>query len=284
MAKSLCEHSFSIENEDGDRIDGDVRFLDTGALQPVVVFVHGFKGFKDWGPFSDWGRALAHAGFVSVHLNVSHNGVSAEAPTAFTELDRFARNTYTRELDDVAAVIDAVASHALPAAPIDDSRIGLMGHSRGGGTAILQAARDDRVKALTTWAAVSTFIGRFTEAQIRDWQTQGHTEIVNSRTGQRMRMDRVVYDDAMAHADALDIEAAAQRLDIPWLIVHARDDDAVDASEAETLAGANDRAQVLWAEGGHTFGGSHPHTGAIPDSLQHVWDATIAFFSEHLGD
>jgi acetyl esterase/lipase len=206
----------------------------------------------------------------------------SDAPTTFTELDRFAQNTYTRELDDVGAVVDAVAAHTLPVAPIDDTRIGLLGHSRGGGTSILQAERDDRVRALVTWAAVSTFIGRFTEQQIDDWETQGYTEIVNSRTGQTMRLDRVVYDDAMAHQDQLDIETAAARLDIPWLIVHAEDDESVDIEAAETLASANDRADLLRAEGGHTFGGAHPHDGPIPDSLRHVWDATIAFFNDHL--
>ena len=278
MPESLREIPFAIDDNAGDRIDGDVRFVDTGALQPVVVFVHGFKGFKDWGPFPAWGRALARSGFVAVHLNVSHNGVSAEAPTAFTELDRFARNTYTRELNDVRAVVDAVADHDLPDAPIDTSRIGLMGHSRGGGTAILQAARDDRVRALVTWSAVSTFIGRFTDEQIRDWETTGTTDVVNSRTGQTMPLDRVVYDDAMAHADELDIEAAAAQIDVPWLIVHAEDDEAVDIDAAETLAAANDRATLLRATGGHTFGGAHPHDGTVPDSLQQVWDATIAFF------
>ena len=282
MPESLREIPFAIDNDDGARIDGDVRFVDTGGLQPVVVFVHGFKGFKDWGPFPAWGRALAHAGFVAVHLNVSHNGVSADAPTAFTEMDRFARNTYTRERDDIRAVIDAVADHALPEAPIDASRIGLMGHSRGGGTAILQAARDDRVRTLVTWSAVSTFIGRFTDDQIRDWETHGYTEIVNSRTGQTMRIDRVVYDDAMVHADELDIEAAASQIDVPWLIVHADDDEAVDIAAAETLAATNDGATLLRADGGHTFGGAHPHDGTVPASLQQVWDATIAFFDRHL--
>jgi dienelactone hydrolase len=216
-------------------------------------------------------------------MNVSHNGVSSDAPMQFTELDRFAQNTYTRELEDVRTVLDAVAGHDLPVeAPVDDTRIGLMGHSRGGGTAILQAARDDRVQALATWAAVSTFIGRFTDAQIRDWTTQGTTEIVNSRTGQTMRLDRVVYDDAMAHRDLLDIEAAAARIDVPWLIVHAEDDEAVDVSAAETLAAATEHATLLKATGGHTFGGSHPHDGAVPQSLQRVWDATIAFFTDHL--
>jgi dienelactone hydrolase len=279
----MQKRSFTVENARGDAVHGDVRFTDDGGGdRPAVVFCHGFKGFKDWGPFPEWGRFLAEAGVVAVHFNFSYNGVSPEAPTEFTRLDRFAKNTYTRELDDVAAVLDAAADGGLAGAPIDPSRIGLMGHSRGGGIAILQAARDDRVRALATWSAVSTFLGRFTDDQIEDWQTQGYTEVVNGRTGQVMRLDRVLYDDAREHADALDVRAAAAQVDRPWLIVHARDDDAVDVAAAEALADANPDAEFVEARGGHTFGGAHPHSGEAPASLERVWSRTRTFFAEAL--
>lgn len=282
MSTSLREIPFSVSNARDDAVHGDVRFVEDGRVKPAVVFCHGFKGFKDWGPFPAWGRALAKAGFVAVHFNFSYNGVSPDAPTEFTELDRFASNTYTRELDDVQAVLDAVADGTLPEAPINASEIGLMGHSRGGGIAILQAAREDRVQALATWSSVSTFLGRFTESQVDDWETQGYTEVVNSRTGQVMRLNRVLYDDALEHRDALDILAAARTIEAPWLIVHAKDDESVRFEAAERLADANDDAVLLPAEGGHTFGGAHPHDGEVPASLRRVWDQTIGFFTDHL--
>jgi pimeloyl-ACP methyl ester carboxylesterase len=276
------EIAFSVDNDRGDAVHGDVRFVDDGRTKPAVVFCHGFKGFKDWGPFPAWGRALATAGFVAVHFNFSHNGVSPEAPTEFTELEQFAQNTYTRELDDVTAVLDAVAANDLPEATVDPERIGLMGHSRGGGIAILQAARDERVQALVTWSAVSGFLERFTDEQKEDWETQGYTEVVNSRTGQVMRLDRVLYDDTKAHRERLDVKGAAADVDVPWLIVHAEDDESVSFAEAEELAAANSGALLLEAEGGHTFGGAHPHEGDVPRSLQRVWDQTIGFYTDHL--
>jgi dienelactone hydrolase len=283
MPESLREASFSVENVRGDAVHGDLRWVEDGRIKPVVVFCHGFKGFKDWGPFPAWGRSLARSGFAAVHFNFSYNGVTPEAPTEFTALDEFARNTYTRELDDVDAVLSAVAAGGLvDGAPIDPSRIGLMGHSRGGGIAILQAARDDRVDALATWAAVSGFVERFTDEQIEDWTEQGYTEVVNSRTGQVMRLDRILYDDALQHREGLDVGAAASGLDTPWLIVHASDDSAVSFEEAERLASFDSDALLVEAEGGHTFGGAHPHDGSVPDTLQYVWDRTAAFFNTHL--
>jgi len=282
MASSVREISFAVNNARGDAVDCDVRFVDDEKTKPVVVFCHGFKGFKNWGPFPEWGRRLARAGFVSVHVNFSYNGVHRDSPMEFTELDKFADNTFTRELDDLQAVLDAVDEERLPEAPADPDRIGLMGHSRGGGTVILQADRDDRVDALVTWSSVATFVDRFTDEQIEDWETQGYTEIRNSRTGQVMRLNKGLYDDALAHRDELDVPGAAGRIDVPWLVVHARDDESVDFDAAETLAGATESAELMAAEGGHTFGGAHPFDGTVPESLETVWDRTIGFFRAHL--
>jgi uncharacterized protein len=282
MSESLRDESFSVITDRGDTVHGDLRWFEDGRVKPAVIFCHGFKGFKDWGPFPAWGRALANAGFVSVHFNFSHNGVTPEHPTEFVDLDAFADNTYTTELADASAVLDYVAEGTGGLAPVDAEHIGLMGHSRGGGTAILLAERDDRVRALATWASVRTFTGRFTAAQIRDWEAKGYTEVVNGRTGQIMRLNRSLYDDAMAHKEELDILAAAERLDVPWLIVHAEDDEAVDIRAAERLKAAQPDATLVRAEGGHTFGGAHPHDGAVPDSLHAVWDKTIGFFDSAL--
>ena len=283
MSDDLREIPFSVENARGDAVDCDLRFVENERGKPVVVFCHGFKGFKDWGPFPEWGRTLARAGFVSLHMNFSYNGVHRDRPTEFTELEKFADNTFTREIDDLQAVLDAIEEGTLPDAPIDPDRIGLLGHSRGGGTVILQAERDDRVGALTSWSSVATFVDRFSDEQIEDWETQGYTEIINGRTGQVMRLNKVLYDDTMAHKEELDVRGAAERMDVSWLVVHARDDASVDFRAAEMLAGSTDSAELMEAEGGHTFGGAHPFEGPVPDSLERVWDRTIDFFRSHLG-
>jgi dienelactone hydrolase len=278
----LHEVPFRIENRRGDAVYGDVRFRPSGAPRPVVVVCHGFKGFKDWGMFPEWGRTLARAGFVSVTFNFSYNGVTPEHPTAFTRLDRFAENTLTRELDDLDAVLAAVAEGRLPEAPVDPARIGLTGHSRGGGIALLQAAGDERVRALATWNAVSCFFERFTPGQIDRWERQGYVEVVNARTGQVMRLNRTLYDDALAHRERLDVRAAAARMAVPWLLVHARDDRAVPFSEAEALHAAAPHARLFEASGGHTFGSRHPCTGPLPPSLREVFENTRSFFRKNL--
>ena len=282
MSTPARTHPFSIPTSRGNTVHGDVRWVEDGGVKPAVVFCHGFKGFKDWGPFPAWGRALANHGFVSVHFNFSHNGVTPEHPTEFVDLEAFAQNTYTLELNDLQAVMGYVATAAQGDAPIDVERIGLMGHSRGGGTAILQTSRDDRVRALATWSSVSTFLGRFSRSQIQDWTETGTTTIENQRTGQTMRLDRVLYDDAVENADALDVLEAASTIDVPWLVVHATDDEAVDIAAAQRLTEASSSAELIEVRGGHTFGGAHLFEEPVPESLQEVWDATLHHFDTHL--
>ncbi len=279
---SLREIPFRIVNRRGDAVYGDVRFVPSETPRPAVVVCHGFKGFKDWGMFPVWGRTLARAGFVAVTFNFSYNGVAPERPTEFTRLDRFAENTLTRELDDLDAVLTTVAEGRLPEAPVDPERLGLMGHSRGGGIAILQAADDARVRALATWNAVSGFLERFTPEQVAQWERQGYVEVVNARTGQVMRLNRTLYDDALAHRERLDVRAAAARIAVPWLLVHARDDEAVPFAEAEALLAAAPRARLFEASGGHTFGARHPLAGPLPESLEEVFETTTSFFQNTL--
>jgi dienelactone hydrolase len=288
----IREEAFTLDSpRDDGVIDGDLRFPEgADAPLPVVVFCHGFKGFKDWGPFPAWGRFLAETGFASVLFNFSYNGVAAEAPTEFTELDKFKENTFTRELDDLAAVVGAAEGGRLPGPALDiaedGGRLGLVGYSRGGGTAILHAARDERVQALTTWSSVSGFTDHFSEEQISDWEEKGYTEITNSRTGQTMRLGRVLYNDAMAHREQLDVLGAASQLETPWLIVHAADDETVSFKEAQSLREAAPHAEFEEAEGGHTFGAAHPFAGEgagdVPASARRVWKRTRTFFEETL--
>ena len=67
-------------------------------------------------------------------------------------------------------MVDALAGGDLGVAP--PSRIGLVGHSRGGGIAVLQTARDSRVRALVTWAAISS-VERWSPAEQAEWRERG---------------------------------------------------------------------------------------------------------------
>jgi dienelactone hydrolase len=257
----------------------DVRAGARDTARPAAVIIHGFKGFKDWGMFPHLAERLARAGFVAVSFNLSGSGVDDAGD--FSLPDRFGHNTFSAELDDLARVVDALTRGELGVS--SPSALGLIGHSRGGGMAVLQAARDERVQALVTWAAISR-VERWSAEQRSTWRATGHTQIQNARTGQILPLYTDVLDDIEQNAEALDIGRAARGIRVPWLIVHGTEDESVGFSEAESLKadGTGRNTRLLPIEGGgHTFGATHPWRSATPQ-LESVFDATLAWLTAHL--
>lgn len=257
----------------------DVRAGGRESPRPAVVIVHGFKGFKDWGVFPVLAERLARAGFVAVAINVSGSGMDDGGNSTWPE--RFGHNTFSGEVADIHLVVEALAAGQLGV--VAPSRIGLLGHSRGGGTTILETAGNSRVAALVSWAPIS-HVERW-RGQEEEWRAAGRIIIENSRTHQEIPIFTDVLDDIERHRhDSLDIRAAASRITVPWLILHGTEDSAVPVEEGKALFAASGRRSTelgLITGGGHTFGGVHPWQGATPE-LAMVLDRTVEWFGRTL--
>lgn len=251
-----------------------------GERGPAVVILHGFKGFKDWGMFPSAAERLARAGFTAVSLNVSGSGVDDTGQFVWPE--RFGHNTFSRELADFEAVIAALDHGTLGVAR--PPSIGVIGHSRGGGTAILATGRLPRIGALVTWASISS-VRRWSPEQAAIWRKAGVLPVVNQRTGETLPLYTESLDDVDENAGGtLDITKAAAQINAPWLIIHGTADESVGFDEAQQLAAAAPKAssRLLAIEGSsHGFGAVHPFAGPTAD-LERVLDETTAWFSRHL--
>jgi dienelactone hydrolase len=274
MSEPPATLPFLLKTPTGHGIHGLVDLPDAPGPRPTVVIFHGFKGFMEWGFFPHLAELLRQRGFVAVRANFSGGGMRpGEDHVAHPEA--FRDNTFSRELTEGLALLEATATGALLpelAGRVDGDRLGLFGHSRGGGTAILAAASDpwrDRLRALVTWAAVSTF-DRFDAATQATWRERGEIPIVNARTGQELPFGVSILEDLEENREALDIRAAARRRTAPWLLVHGAEDEAVPAEEGRILEAAAappvERLEIPGA--GHTFGAKHPFQGPTPHLIE----------------
>jgi pimeloyl-ACP methyl ester carboxylesterase len=271
----IAPRRFDFEGAAGRTIRGEVRLVPDARAS--VVLVHGFKGFARFAFLPFLADRLAAAGITALTFNFSGSGVGADMET-FSDPQAFEENTYTRELHDLGIVL-AEGERRGWITP----QHGLFGHSRGGGIAILRAARDTRIHALVTWAAIST-VKRWPTDIAADWRERGWLDVENARTKQVFRLRTGVLDEATEHGDGmLDITRAAETLICPWLIVHGDTDETVLIGEAESLAATAGRnAELLRIAGAtHTFNVAHGMTSPSPQ-LTEAADRTVRFFVDRL--
>ena len=163
-----------LNSKDKKPILFDVYYNETEKPQPLVIFCHGYKGFKDWGAWHLVAEAFANAGFCFVKFNFSHNGGTMENPIDFPDLEAFSENNFSLELEDLDRILSAIES-GNENLPKQISAISLIGHSRGGGIVMIKAEEDSRIDKVITWASVSDFKPRFQENtdEFESWKKNG---------------------------------------------------------------------------------------------------------------
>ena len=246
---------------------------------PLVIMVHGFKGFKDWGHFPLVGGAFANAGFAFLRFNFSHNGTTPDHPSEFVDLEAFAENNLIKELDDVQTILNELhEGNVFTEASLDLDNVFIIGHSRGGGIALISAAEDDRIKGLATWAAVNHYDRDGFPLDV--WEKHGKILIPNARTGQDMPMNWQFVEVMKANMDRLSIKNQSEKVNVPTLVVHGTKDPTVPYSEAQEMAKWNNRFELLTiSDADHSFGGKHPQEGvSLSEQMEVVVDATIRHF------
>ena len=240
---------FTIQSSEGLPIKGEIDSPERPRALAIVV--HGFKGFKDWGFFPWLAQRLTQHHIAVCRFNMSRSGIGDD-PETFSRLDLFEHDTYSTQLDDLRRVV-AHAQREVPKLPTF-----LLGHSRGGGIAILAAQDVPRLEGVVVWSPIAR-LDRWDDATVARWRKDGVREEVNQRTRQVMRMSTRILDDFDANRQRLDVTAAASRLTAPLLVVHGGRDESVPVEEGRHLAAtAPDASLAIIERAGHTFNAIHP--------------------------
>jgi pimeloyl-ACP methyl ester carboxylesterase len=269
-----------IEGKHSKPIVTDVFYEETNQPKKIVIFCHGYKGFKDWGAWNLMAKAFANAGFFFIKFNFSHNGGTVEQPIDFPDLEAFGNNNYTKELDDLESVINWISINADFKKETDIKDVTIIGHSRGGGIVLLKANEDARVKKVISLAGVSDYKSRFPKKEkFQEWVEEGVYFVKNGRTHQEMPHFYQFFKDFEENEQRLDIQKATQNLKIPLLIIHGDNDTSVAIEEAENIHKWNPKSSFQIIENAdHVFNVSHPwENQKMSQELEEIIKQCVAF-------
>lgn len=272
QANQFSKEDFNIVGSDGNPIVGDITYANAYP-DYLVIFVHGFKGFKDWGSHSLMAEAFADAGIYFLKFNFSYSGVKPDDLSDIKDLQSFSENTPSKELYD----LDRVITYAKEKFP--HLQIVLLGHSRGGALSILQAAKDKRIIKLITWAAIGDFRNLWEKKDEPEWKEKGVKYILNGRTKEQMPLSVDLLNDVLSHEREYNLGNAAISLNKPWLIAQGTKDPAVAKTVAEDFHSLQKQSELLIIENAnHVFGASHPFLqNELPADLQNFIKESTAF-------
>lgn len=256
----------------------DVNYLEGITGRPMILFCHGFKGFKDWGYFNMMSDFFISNGFNCVKINFSHNGTSPEYLLDFVDLESFGNNNFSKELCDISDVMTY-----LEGVDIDEisgiERIYIVGHSKGGATSIVKFLDDERFTAAATLASVIHIKDRYAVKEVEAWSKTGVMYVYNARTDQNMPLYYQLAEDVLTHQDQFNISERLKRNKRPLLLIHGSGDETVPDHEAKSQLGKPNVDVQILHKADHVFGGGHPYSEkTLPVDAEKACRLIVDFF------
>ena len=260
------EQNQILINRSGEEIHTTLTVPEpTRQKAPLLIILHGFKGFRNYSFFPWMAQYAATQGMIAVRFCFSRNGMNG---TSWLVQDpaAFARNTISHEADDVHDVVQLIREHANFASIREqwDGRLFLIGHSRGGGIAQivareLQAKKNVDLVRTAALNSVGTWV-RWTPRQREEWVKAGFITVLNERTKQELRMEMSYLNDIEQNNDRLSLDQAARSLGTTLAYIHSGSDLTVPIVEirASRVRTATEAPFIIIPNTTHTFGMTHP--------------------------
>ena len=242
----------------------------------IIIFIHGFMGFKDWGAWNLVQAYFVNKGYGFCKFNTSHNGGSVEQGIDFPDPEAFGRNTYSKEIEDVKAVIKYIDTKN------SNWNGHLIGHSKGGAIAIISGNQFEKIKSVSTWASIASIENRFPKGEVlNEWRDQGVRFVKNGRTKQDLPQNFNLYNDFQKNKSRFHIERICKKYVKPIAHFHGLEDTSVPSESSQKLADWSKGELHMIKETNHVFGSSHPWVATeMPDTLEKLCGLTLKFISK----
>ena len=270
----LSKFNFKINGSRERKITIDSTLIENNHLHKVILFSHGFKGFKDWGPFNEIANFFALNGYIFIKFNFSYNGTNLQNPTDFVDLNAFGNNNFCTELDDLELVINWTNTK------YPGCKVSLFGHSRGGAISVLKSNENNQIDKVISWASPSNLISRLPDTdKARKWKDTNIVYVYNGRTKQNMPMFYQFYQNCIENIERLNIKKAIKEINIPHLHIHGSSDSTVLIEDALEMKRWNNKINlVIINDADHVFGSSHPYNkNKFPIHLNKALLKTLEF-------
>ena len=263
----------------------DVYLTPNQQKKDIVVFCHGFKGFKDWGAWHLIAEHFALAGFVFVKFNFSHNGTTINAPEDLSDMEAFSQNNFSKEWTDLQSCIEQLKSiDTIDQKELNHEQIHLIGHSRGGGLILTLGHNLPNVRTLTGWASVDCLDYAWKDPTFVDsWKTEGKYEVYNGRIKKNMPLKFQFYEDFQTNKAAYTLNANFAKFKGPVLLCHGKDDLAIPPTAAENIKSYRPDGTALYfiEQCDHVFNLRHPYTQtSLTEAATLLVNKTINFLKK----
>jgi len=205
-----------FENSKGDRICGVLSDPNENQSPAIVILCHGFTSNKDRPKFTGLEKLFNEKGLATFRFDFFGHGESE---------GEFENITISEAVEDILKAIDFVKSKGY-------EKIALVGSSFGGIASIMAASKTKELFALGLSAPVSDFVEEEKRTlgaeKLDEWKTKGF-RFHEKSDGTKLKLNYSVFEDAKKHSGY----KAAEKIEIPVLIVHGDNDETVPIEQSK---------------------------------------------------
>lgn len=266
MQKISFEHRHGV-------VDG--IYLEAGEEAPLVIVINGHNGFYNYGMFPEIQKRLQENNIASYSFNFSHGGVIGDADF-FGDLVKYEKNCMRLEVEDSMCVLHNVETGKLEKHP----QVFFLAHSLGGVPAIFAAskAKGENIE-LAGIVLLSTVkqLNFWPQEMLDEWKKNKVFYKKNNRTKQMLPQGEEFLNEVLQSDSRWNVEKEMKKLDIPLLIVHGENDEAIPVEHSyakyDWIKNQNKSSSLKTIPGAtHTFNTRHPFDGASSQFDEMVQD------------